>query len=147
MDRRKLSKKLVNIKRRQRYANDKSYREKIKTIRRSRYQQHPEPEVLILDGVEYILVTKAAKMLAIPYSLLRRLQTQGGIPDLPRHPDGRRFIIRLSNVKVLSKAIAILNDEEERIFFPNIMKMRNYIIKNWNIEEDNVLTFTTSNTI
>lgn len=147
MDRRKLSKKLVNVKRRQRYATDKTYRDAIKEGRRKRYQQHPEPEVLILDGVEYVLLVKAAKMLSIPYSLLRRLQTQGGIPDLPRHPDGRRFIIRLDNVKVLSKAISILNNEEERIFFPNLVRMRDFIIKNWNTSEDNHITFSTSNTI
>ena len=132
MDKRRLSKKRHNILRRARYRANAAWRARMQADTRRRYQPHPEPEVFVYDGEEYVLLSRAARSLNIKYPTLFAAHSKGVIPQLPRHPDGRRYLIKLSNVNVISEAIKQILNDKEVITVKELRLISNYCYDNWN---------------
>lgn len=132
MDKRKLSKKRCNVLRRARYKANDAWREKMQADTRRRYRPHPEPAVFIFDGDEYVLLSRAAAALNLKYPTLFAAHAKGIIPQLPRHPDGRRYLIKLSNVNVISEAIKQILSDKEVITVKELRLISDYFYDNWN---------------
>lgn len=132
MDKRRLSKKRHNILRRARYRANDAWRSKMQADTRHRYQPHPEPAVFVFDGEDYVLLSRAARSLDIKYPTLFAAHAKGIIPQLPRHTDGRRYLIKLSNVNVISEAIKELLSDKEVITVKELRLISDYCYNNWN---------------
>ena len=137
-DKRTLSKKAVNIYRRRRYALIPAVRDAALRRARCNYKYKREPEVFNFDGEQYVLLSKACEILNIRPHTFRRLQQHGIIPDLPKHPNGWRYIIRLSNVELLKFAMQQLPhlDSEANLTVPMLRDIREFVLKYWNSKCD-----------
>lgn len=132
-DRRTLSHKRVNLLRRKRYREDQAFR--VKCIARAKRSNKyiKRPTSFTFDGVEYIIVSEACKILELDPKKFLYLQYKGIIPDLPKDPNGWRYMIRRSNVYLLKFVLKTI--ESEKFITrnnPTVKEAIDFIFSNWN---------------
>lgn len=133
-DKRTLSHKKINVNRRRRYLSDTDYRSRCIARSRRNIKLKGKTTSFNFDGEEYVLISKACELLNIRHHTFLRLKDHGIIPDLPKHPNGWRYIVRLSNVQLLKfaiQSIGIPNDDKPLII-PDLKDIKDFVYQYWN---------------